>query len=467
MKVKTISSVLMSRDGRRMDSGPYMSGSQETKLFLERLPVHKAALKMLTYGHDGGVYNGPKFARNWVASPEYGVPFLNSSDMLQADLTQLPLLRKSDAYSPRLAFLRLSPGMILISCTGTIGRMIYTRPDMDGIWSSQHIMKVVPNPQYVLPGYLYAFLSSKFGVPMVVSGTYGSIIQSIEPHHIADLPVPRLSDAVEQRAHALVEEAAQLRSEAALTLRKQRKELSEILGLPQLTALNVSDYGVTTVNSGSLRLRLDAPYHAKAAIEVDSALRMGSYQVLPLTDVLKSYFKPPIFKRIWVDYPEYGRLFVSGNTAYHLAPEEPRYVSHRTPNFDAFIVKRGWLIFQAAGQIYGIFGQPLFVIGWLENAFCADDLYRLVPYTEVDGAYLYLFFGTDYGQILIKRQACGNSIPRVWDPHIMQLEVPWPDEETRAELGSLVIKAQEKMEIARLKQNVAISLVEQAIEGAA
>ena len=79
--------------------------------------------------------------------------------------------------------------------------MAYARPDMDGMACSEDVLRVVPDPDRILPGYLYAFLSSKFGVPLVVGGTYGAIIQHIEPHHIANLPVPRLGEEIEARAH--------------------------------------------------------------------------------------------------------------------------------------------------------------------------------------------------------------------------------------------------------------------------
>ena len=69
--------------------------------------------------------------------------------------------------------------------------------------------KSSPDPDRILPGYLYAFLSSKFGESLVVGGTYGAIIQHIEPHHIADLRVPRLGEEVETRAHELMQEAAE------------------------------------------------------------------------------------------------------------------------------------------------------------------------------------------------------------------------------------------------------------------
>ena len=59
MKVKTISSAWMLHDGRRFDCGPYMSGALEAKILLEEMSCEKVALRNLTAGHDGGIYNRP------------------------------------------------------------------------------------------------------------------------------------------------------------------------------------------------------------------------------------------------------------------------------------------------------------------------------------------------------------------------------------------------------------------------
>ena len=141
-----------------------------------------------------------------------------------------------------------------------------------------------------------------------------------------------------------------------------------------------------------------------------------------------------------------------------------RYVSFRTPKFDEFILEEGSVIFQAAGQIYGLFGRPIYVSGWLTGLFAADDLYRLVPYTKSDGGYLYAFLRTAVGQVLLKRQACGNSIPRIWDPHMRDISIPWPDESHRDEIGNAVIAAHDRIEQARLAEAKAIALVEAAIK---
>ena len=122
--------------------------------------------------------------------------------------------------------------MTLVSCSGTIGRTSYARPEMGGMWSSQGILKIVPDPALVRPGYLHAFLSSRFGLPLVTGGTYGAIVQHVEPQHVARVPVPPAPDDVQEEAHRLVTEAAAMRTAASAELRAIIREIEEVAGLP-------------------------------------------------------------------------------------------------------------------------------------------------------------------------------------------------------------------------------------------
>ena len=79
----------------------------------------------------------------------------------------------------------LQPGWTLISRSGTIGNTTYVRSDMDGLAGSEHIMRVVADKKKILPGYLYAFLSSAIGVSIIRQGTFGAVIDTIEPKYIA------------------------------------------------------------------------------------------------------------------------------------------------------------------------------------------------------------------------------------------------------------------------------------------
>lgn len=465
MKVKTIPSAWMRRDGRRFDCGPYMSGALEAKIRLEELACRKDRLADVCDGGIAGLVNAGRITRQWAADSVHGVPFLTSTSILQADLSDLRFIsHRAVRENPKLI---IRAGYTLITRAGTIGRMSYARPDMDGLACTEDVLRVIPDDRRVRPGYLYAFLSSKFGVPLVTSGTYGAIIQHIEPQHIADLPVPRLGDEVEREVHMLVEEAANLRTEALQSLDEVQRQLDEVLGLPDLRGHSVSEFSVGTVSSQRLNNRFDSPYHSAAATRALEAIERGPHPVRQLSSVLRRYFKPPMFKRLWVDSPEYGRQFISGVDAYRFQAESVRYVSKKTPNFDEFVLEEGSVIFQAAGQIYGLFGTPLFVSGWLVGLFAADDLYRLVPQTPEDGGYLFAYLRTPVGQLLLKRQACGNSIPRVWDPHIRDMTLPWPDASLRRQVGKAVIDAHADLERARVAENEAVALVERAIEEAA
>ena len=107
LKWKAVRAAWLQEGGRRLDCNPYMSGALEARDVLRQLKVRKDALRTLTAGHAGGIYNGPVFAHVWVNDPRYGVPFLGSSDMLNADLSTLPLLQRKYAQSKKLAHLEI------------------------------------------------------------------------------------------------------------------------------------------------------------------------------------------------------------------------------------------------------------------------------------------------------------------------------------------------------------------------
>ena len=106
----------------------------------------------LTSGGLNGIINAGRIARTWVNDPEYGIPFLSSTDILQADLSIVSLISKKTVQTnPDLI---LGKGWTLITRSGTIGRMTYCRPDMNGMACSEDVLRVVPDLDKILPGYL-------------------------------------------------------------------------------------------------------------------------------------------------------------------------------------------------------------------------------------------------------------------------------------------------------------------------
>ncbi len=461
--VRVVRSNWLEEGGRRLDCNPYMSGALEARDTLRQLTVRKAPLDTLTAGYAGGIYNGPMFKRNYVGSPEHGVPFISSGTMLLADLNSLPLLRRKDAKSSRLSYLRLQPGMTMISCSGTIGRMTYVRPDMDAVWSSQDVLKVVPDPARIPPGYLYAFLSSRYGVPLVVSGTYGAIIQHIEPEHIADLPVPRFDAAIEKAIAEKVDKAARARAEAVVLLREADTRLHTELKLKPPTPVHqMPKPDVVTIQSTAFRDRADAYYYCARNHEARKVFDRATKNRL-LGDVAE-VFVPGIFKRLYASDPKFGSPYITGGDVFELSPTSEKYLMRRVAAEYRLRLKKGMIVVQEAGQLGGLIGRSVMVGSYLDGFSCSNNMIRIVPDDDIDAGYLFVLLSSEYGVRLMSREAAGSSIPHMDEQRVRRVEIPWPSQRQREEIGERAIEARELRDQASIWEREARDMLEAKVQ---
>lgn len=450
----------MQRDGRRLDCGPYMSGALEAKILLEKMSCRKDRLANLCEGGADGIFHAGREARTWVDGPEFGVPFLSSSSILAADLSGLPLISKRQvAANPRFTLRR---GWTLITRSGTIGRMVYARPNMDGLACSEHVMRVVPDPAEVRPGYVFAFLSSKFGVPLVTSGTYGSIIQSIEPQHIVDLPVPRLGEDIERRAHDLIEHAAGLRSKAATLRLFAVSKVTSSLGWKSPPANELW----STVGPSVLQRRLDAFHHAARIAAARKGLaRRPSRR---LGDVVAEVFEPNRGARKKVEDPAYGVQFLSSSEVFRLDPVGDYLVSRsRTPNLEQQLIVAEDLLLPRSGQLGGIIGRAVLPLPTYYGSAASEHLVRVRCKSREDAFFTWAIFATEPGYNAAIGTAFGSSIPSLDCALLADLRVPWWEGTKRDEIVGLVEQMVNALTEAISAERSGVALVERAIEEAA
>src|SRR5689334_22222267 len=166
MKIESVQLSWIVDENFRLDPQTFASSAILTRKRIMSL-AHDA-LQSLTMGLKGGIFThmfSPK--RTYVDDPSYGIPFLGASSMRLADLSTVRLLSNRDAESKSYKPLTIREGMTLISCSGSVGAMVYARTEMDGMRSAGDILKVQPDPSKIMPGYLYAYLSSSFGSALV------------------------------------------------------------------------------------------------------------------------------------------------------------------------------------------------------------------------------------------------------------------------------------------------------------
>lgn len=436
--------------GRRLDCNPYMSGALEARDTLKRLPVTEK-LSAVT----ARIFHAGREARLWVSDADHGVLFMGSSDIRVADFSALPLIAKRQVE--RNPLFTLGSGWTLITRSGTIGRMAYARPDMAGMACSEHVLRVVPDVGRIPSGYLYAFLSSRYGVPLVVSGTYGAIIQHIEPEHIAELPVPRFGPVFEQEVAQLIDAAAAERVAAS----KHRRAALELFQA-KIGWSRDSDSIARAPIASALHGRMDA-FHYSPRVETGRA-SLAAHFGIRLGDQVERVFEPNRGSRLKVTDPAFGVPFLSSSSVFELNPSAEYLVSRSlTPHLEGLLVSDCDVLIPRSGQLGGIIGRAVLPLPMNVGQAGSEHLVRVRCHSPQDAAYLWAVLASEPGYWALVGTAFGSSIPSLDSSLISDLTIPWLSDLDRQEIGALAEKAVVAQNKGNELEATAVALLEEKI----
>jgi type I restriction enzyme S subunit len=108
----------------------------------------------------------------------------------------------------------LKEGEILVSRSGTIGKVALVPKHWEGWAASEDLIRIVPLNEQT-GGFLYVYLSSQYGQILLKRFTYGSVQDHIEDIHLAEVEVPLLKNvSIQDKIGYLALKANKLRYEA-------------------------------------------------------------------------------------------------------------------------------------------------------------------------------------------------------------------------------------------------------------
>jgi type I restriction enzyme, S subunit len=152
------------------------------------------------------VFIPPRFKRVYV-SEKHGIPFLQGSHLVHSEPADLKYL--SAKAHIRLDRWIIHRGWVLVTCSGTIGRVAVARGQWDGWAASQHILRIIPASDGVVPaGYLYAFLRSFAGQAQLTSRIYGAVVDEITEEQAESILVPVATTAGQRKAVEAINDAS-------------------------------------------------------------------------------------------------------------------------------------------------------------------------------------------------------------------------------------------------------------------
>lgn len=152
--------------------------------------------------------------RNYVVPSIDSLPFYSGTQILQVRPFDLKYQPKSSKIASSCI---VQKDWILITRSGSTGRVIIVGDYLAGSMVSEHVIRVICDPELINPYYLYAFLAgNKIGKVLMQKGIYASVVDHLTPDFIGSLPIPRLAPEKEEEIALRIKEAEEYRSKANL-----------------------------------------------------------------------------------------------------------------------------------------------------------------------------------------------------------------------------------------------------------
>lgn len=212
---------------------------------VQYLPKHNAALeKVIKLGDRddfelhrladlGLVFNGPRFKRPYA---DVGVTegktirkYFTGTALTQLNSDNVKYLDETKANKQTKAHLEkltIFKGYILISDSGTLGRVTYALKQHDGHIATNNLIRVVID-DLALRGYVYQFLKSEIGQSLLLKNAYGTNQEHLEPDVIGEIPipVPKSQDLIDKIGKKVIKSIDELEA----SIRDNNTSLNELL----------------------------------------------------------------------------------------------------------------------------------------------------------------------------------------------------------------------------------------------
>ena len=170
------------------------------------------------------VFIPPRFKRIYVDA-EFGLPFLQGSHIVHFQPAGLKHISRN--AHPDIGQWIIRSGWVLVTRSGTVGRVAMAPAEWDGWAASEHIMRIVPNEKKCPPGYLYSFLASPLGHVQLTAQIYGAVVDELTEDQAKSVLVP-LPETSEQR-----EQVNKIDRDARKAIKIRSRAVSMVTGAVQ------------------------------------------------------------------------------------------------------------------------------------------------------------------------------------------------------------------------------------------
>ncbi len=451
MRVAVINNSLISKGDIRMEGKFFLNENSLLCMPLERNLSKCVALESIA-----DVMNPPVFKRQFCSPTERAVQYFQSSDVnLAAEYSSVYV------YKPQAERIKaiVHKGDILVTGFGTIGNTRLVSKHQDGVCYANNVARIRTKGE-VLNGYIYAFITSKYGSAQLNKNASGSVVRYIEAPGIKKSLIPIPPASFQQEVDDLIQESARLREEAASLLEEAKNLLSDYINIDFVSTSGCvkATRNIQDIRK-SLQCRLDPPALMNNSVLAFEQMK-GRCVKLAKCNLVVWY--PGMFKRAYV---KNGLPYMQGSSVFEVNPfvRCAHLAKSRTPKLEELWLKEDLILITCAGSC----GQIKLITKEYEDkgAIGSPDIIRIKSMDNLyTSGYLFTYLQMPIVQDYMQSFKYGSVIERFDALRIESIPVIKPTQELSNEITALINQYKDCTYRAFCAEEKAISMVEQEIE---
>lgn len=443
MRSRPINIKHIKKDAKRLDGIYFLNDNAFLSLIMEDNQA-----KCRTLSEFASTYNPPVFKRQFCKNTERAVSYFQSSDVPNQTERSEVFINKKQAVKLNTI---VKKNQILITGFGTIGNTRLVSKLQDGVAYANNVCRVDVNDDQKY-GFIYAFISSKYGRAQLNKNASGSVVRYIEAPGIRKILIPLFSTEKQKEIHSLIVQAAGLREKANQLIEEGQTIFNSFFHFKNKNEIKIKKIRLSDVED-----RIDATYVINND-KIQRALNDADIKCVSIGEIAKDIFIGPRSKR---NYTKKGVPFLSGSELQKINPtkvEKFLSLKEATP----FIVKQGWILVSRSGTI----GNTTIMLPILDNYAVTDDAIRITlnSKSKISINYLYAFLISKIGKMYLESGAFGSVIQHINEDFIKKIKVPILDDIYMTDIDMNMEKCIDFLNTAIIIENKAIQLVETEID---
>lgn len=397
------------------------------------------------------VWNPPIFKRQFCVNTDRAIPYCQSSDVTNA-------LEGSDVYINKIQASKVgsvvTENQILVTGFGTIGNTRLINELSSGISYANNCCRIQTNEDQ-LYGYIYTFMSSKYGRSQLNKNASGSVVRYIEAPGIKKTLIPILPESKQQKIHKIILDTSNLRVEANKLLNEATEYFNSLKIDYKYGSATSNKISINSLSNGYKRFDSANAIVSKL---VEDSLQNNQINFVTIRSQSKGIFIGPRSKR---NYVASGTPFLSTSAMQKANPTKvDKFISSKSA--DGFMVEEGWILTTRSGTL----GDTIYTLPCMKGFAVSEDAIRIVlkKDAQISNEYLFAFLKSSIGKSSLLSGSYGSVILHLNENYIGDVKVPILNNTIIKSIEAKVGQYLKNINAAILKENTAIELVEKEIE---